>query len=309
MFTTAARCLLALQVMTVSSLAGEQNMSQRIDEVSAGYLGRPYLLGPLGEGVIGEVSGRPLEDEKHFDCTTYVETVLARTYARNDRDFSCVLKNVRYQGGEVSFLNRRHLPDSEWLPHQIELGILRDVTAQIGGGEVARVVEATVNRGEWLKGLGPADIKRNVPESEKAEVTAQLHRLAAEYSPVAVRLSYLPIAALSRADILAQLPSGAVFNVVRRSPRWIVRGKPVRIQALISHQGFLIRKGDQIFVRSATPLKNPRHASDTGARVRDIRLDDYLTYLRSIKDPKSGEENVLGLNIEVPQARPAGLCP
>ena len=312
MLTNAARCLIILKVLTLSSvagIAGESDVTRRVGDVSATYLKRPYVLGPLGEGAEGDVSTKPLADETRFDCTTYVETVLARTLARSPEDFACILRNIRYQDGQVDFLDRLHLPDSEWLPHQQQLGILRDVTAAAEFKTYARVVEATVNRADWLKRLGPADVKKNVTPAEKVELAAALHRRADDYTPQRVRLDYLPLEALQQAELTKLLPSGAVFNVVRRSPRWIVRGRVVRVEALISHQGFLIRKGDQVYVRSATMLKDPRNAADVGGRVRDIRLDDYVTYLSSIKDPKSGEGNILGLNILLPQARPPGLCP
>ena len=78
--------ILSLQAMadnTINQLYHSQiikpkaNLAQRIDAISAQFLGKPYLLGALGEGEQGYYDSSPLYRTDAFDCETYVDTVLA----------------------------------------------------------------------------------------------------------------------------------------------------------------------------------------------------------------------------------------
>jgi hypothetical protein len=265
-----------------------------VARLSAEYLGRPYSLGPLGEGPQGTISTRPLWDDQRFDCTTYVETVLARLYATDAADRACVMRQIRYRDGRVEFLERRHLADADWMPHQRAIGVLEDVTTRVGGAGLAREIRTTVNRADWIKSLDTNVVKRDVTAADKAALLEDLRARAAGAGPIEVRVPYLPLAELARAEVQAHLPSGAVFNIVRRSPTWIVAGQPRRMETVISHQGFLIRKNGRVYARSASPRK--------GGKVGDVLLSEYLGFL-------AGVPEVVGLNVMVPRARPADLCP
>ena len=71
------------------------------------YLGTQYIRDPLGEQKLPDTD--PLVRFDAFDCTTFVETVLA------DGDVE-KLNKIRYKDGEVDFLNRNHFIEYNPIP-------------------------------------------------------------------------------------------------------------------------------------------------------------------------------------------------
>src|SRR5690606_32543867 len=53
------------------------SLPERVDKLSSIFLGSDYVGDPLGEGESGVYDRDPLYRFDAFDCTTYVETVLA----------------------------------------------------------------------------------------------------------------------------------------------------------------------------------------------------------------------------------------
>ncbi|MDR1759769.1 MAG: D-alanyl-D-alanine carboxypeptidase/D-alanyl-D-alanine-endopeptidase [Fibrobacter sp.] len=84
----------------------------RTAHFSKEFLGRPYLLGPLGEGEFG---GKPLVYTDSFDCVTYMEHVLAMAYAVHEDSLFNQLQQLRYTGGEIDYLTRKHYFVEDWM--------------------------------------------------------------------------------------------------------------------------------------------------------------------------------------------------
>ena len=70
------------------------------------YMGAKYMRDPLGEERAPDTD--PLIRTDAFDCTTFVETVMAGGDVNN-------LNQIRYKDGEIDFLNRNHFIESDWL--------------------------------------------------------------------------------------------------------------------------------------------------------------------------------------------------
>lgn len=91
----------------------------------------PYTLDPPGPE-------RVVINLREFDCVTYVESVLAmaRLIRDGDDDFDSFVNEVarlRYRDGELDgYLSRLHY-FSEWISDNERLGLLRDITADLGG--------------------------------------------------------------------------------------------------------------------------------------------------------------------------------
>ena len=75
------------------------------------FLGAPYANSPLGEEIAPDTD--PLIRFDAFDCTTFVETVLANGDIRK-------LNRIRYQNGNVGFLNRNHFIETDWLHNNLD---------------------------------------------------------------------------------------------------------------------------------------------------------------------------------------------
>ena len=295
------------------SQSPESDPLAKLAVVSEKYVGVPYKTGPLGEGKESKINNLPLWREDLFDCTTYLETVMAQTYAKNPEDMECLIKRIRYKDGQVSYRHRLHLPDSDWKVEQERNGILKDVTDDIVGGKTLTIIGAS-DRGAWLKGQSKGIVQADATDAEKLKIVADLKKPRrywkdlAEYRKKEVQLKVAPVdALLTDQSLLDKIPSGTIFNVVRRSNDWVIRGKVHKVPTMISHQGILIRKNGELFVRHASIIKP---TGDTGpSRVIEMPLKEYLLDARkNLVDPGTGQQNVMGLNLMALQPRPKELC-
>lgn len=122
-----------------------------ISRVSSAFLGTPYqadtLIGGPGtpEALVVNFSG--------VDCFTLADYVEALSRSHDQKSFLHNLAEVRYIGGNVDYLSRRHF-FSDWFatsPHNA-----RDVTPDISPDYA--VVDKQLNRkpdgGEYIPGLG-----------------------------------------------------------------------------------------------------------------------------------------------------------
>ena len=100
-------------------------VAARVEQVSCGFLGCPYRINPLkGSAETPEVF---VASTGAFDCVTYVETVLARAFGRNSRDFREYLRRLRYRAGQVSWISRNHYMIN-WIRNNTREGFVRPVS-------------------------------------------------------------------------------------------------------------------------------------------------------------------------------------
>jgi cell wall-associated NlpC family hydrolase len=98
------------------------------------YLGRPYIIGPL-DGFGREVLVARLDS---FDCFTYVEALLAmaRGIQAGDTSFEGYLQRTeeqRYREGRMEdYCSRLHY-FTDWIHTNDGRGIVREITAEVGG--------------------------------------------------------------------------------------------------------------------------------------------------------------------------------
>jgi len=234
----------------------DSSLEFRLEAVSRELLGRPYRFSPLGEERAPDTD--PLMRLDAFDCTTYVETVLALALVREPARQQEMLTRIRYEGGRIAFDSRRHLPVFQWLRGLRELGLLRDITKEIGGKDT-RSVHAEISPAIWRSRSWR--ILKDLPET--AVPSAE------------VDLPYLPLDTVALR--LRGLQESALLSVVHERhegiPLWI------------SHQALLIPgPGDELRVRHAR--------SDGEGVVVEENVERFLNRLRRAK-----YWPVLGVNV------------
>ena len=126
------------------------------------YLGAKYIRDPLGEEKAPDKD--PLIRTDAFDCTTFVETVMAGGDVSN-------LNQIRYKDGEIDFMNRNHFIETDWLKNNSNR--VENVSAQYGKTATRRL---TIDKAKWLK---------------------KVHKIDAEIAPEFVTLEYVPYKNLS----------------------------------------------------------------------------------------------------------------
>jgi len=208
-----------------------------LERVTRPFVGAPYLLSALGEGVPPDPDPRFRADS--FDCTTFVETALAFARCSDFERAVSLLDRIRY-AGEPSFAARRHLIVAQWLPGLQAAGFLEDITETLEG---ATAIELDLDEKRWAR----RRIARGLilPEDKVPKGV--------------FRVPLIPIEVL--AGHAERVPPGTLLNVVRIDVPW----SPV----LITHLGLvLLPRGETIRI--------VRHASPVAKRVVDEPLEAML---------------------------------
>jgi hypothetical protein len=255
-------------------------IDERIALISALFLGKPYELGPLGEGRDARFDQHPLYRTDKFDCLTYVETVLALAYGNDLADFQRHIRALRYADAQPSFITRNHFMSVDWIPNNTEKGYIHDITERFvdeQGQPLAVTAVATIDKPSWYRHFttDTLTLETPLPAEQKQALLKELQALASQTQIQESRLPYLPLTGLfdaqgePRQAIFDQIPNGAIINIVR--PNWDLADR-IGTHLNVSHTGFAIRSGDTLFYREAS----------TTGEVIDIPLTDYLkNYLTS----------------------------
>ena len=247
--------------------AHETGTINRLDTFSGKFIGFPYgKNGPLGEGPEGLIDQDPLYRFDTFDCTTYVETVVALALTKDSQvnDFEKLIDQIRYKDGIVGYLSRNHFTDLQWIPFNIDNGMMVDITKEIYPRGI-KTAEALINYPNWIRSITVEQLvlPHFTLEDKKARLI-ELHNEAPNYSPEIASLPYIAISdIIKNPKILSPIPHGAIVNFVR--PNWDLTREAGTHQN-ISHQGFLFRNGKNLYLR---------HASTAG-RVENVLFLDYL---------------------------------
>jgi len=106
-------------------------------EIGGDYLGAKYVSDPLGEAHAPDTD--PLIRFDAFDCTTFVETSLAKGDVNR-------LNEIRYQGEKTDFIHRNHFIETDWLKNNSNL--VRNVSAHYAPTAVRTV---TIDKKNWFK--------------------------------------------------------------------------------------------------------------------------------------------------------------
>ncbi|MBC7661642.1 MAG: DUF1460 domain-containing protein [Chitinophagaceae bacterium] len=256
--------LFALTLLTMFSMLAHAKPSavlpigQSIEKVSESFLGVPYHNDALGEGA-GTYDSDPLARTDLFDCTTFVETVWALSFTKDDTDWKSNLQKIRYDHGEISYVKRLHFISVDWMPYHLQRGAVTDLTRLIGGDLVES--QTLIDKKAWYEKMHP----------EQVWLFNQFHP---QLKPQVAKIEYVKFETLLEEPaaanrLKAELEKGPlIVNFVR--PNWdTVRYIGTKID--ISHQGFVLLKGGDVVLR---------HASAANGRVKD---DDFMSYIKAYK--------------------------
>ena len=236
---------------------GSTALHDRIEYHSRMLLGQPYGHSPLGEG--SGYDSDPLIRFDLFDCTTYVETVLALSISDIhgvNRAPVEILNSIRYKfaNSEIAFVNRAHFTSADWIPNLVAKKMIEDITVELF--EELSVNEVTdIDRQGWFQ------------HSHQMQV------------PSAKQIVLLPVVELKEFTKNSRLwdliPSGALINFVGHSDT--IKEK-TGTEMDVAHQGIAIRRVGQLFLRHA---KSPSRGV-VEEHITDAFKNPYLIHAKSI---------------------------
>lgn len=266
------------------------DLPNRIDIISAQFIGKPYLRGALGEGTQGYYDNHPLYRVDAFDCETYVDTVLALAFANNLSSFNQYIRSIRYKNGHVSFIHRNHFTCLDWNQNNQKQKLIKDITLSFvtkQGKPVAQTATALINKPAWYQHFSTDIIHTDTTsKTELAKRLIRLKRAGNQLPKTYSKTPYIPLTALfnqhgqANLYLFDQIPNGAIIEIVR--PNWDIE-QQIGTRLNISHLGFAIRKKGRLLFRAATSSNN---------QVMDVSLIDYLREAQ--KSP-----TIKGINVEI----------
>lgn len=169
-------------------------LSARIESVSQSFLGAPYSDFPLGEGPGDRFDAGPTYRFDTFDCTTFVETVLALATAKTAAEFEPRLRGIRYHKGQKSFVHRNHFPCVDWIPHNTQSGLLTDITEKVGAPWGTEFATAPVDKKGWLAKLPTSIIHvEGLTEPQQLQRLAELRAQGQSWKVQHPSVPYIPL--------------------------------------------------------------------------------------------------------------------
>ena len=119
----------------------ENDFGTTLVAVGKTFKGIPYVAKTLEIGKTETL----VVNLKELDCTTFVENVLAFSLllreGKMDFDsFTSALEKIRYDDGKLNGYGSRLHYFSEWIANNEEKGILKEITAEIGGIEIKKEI-------------------------------------------------------------------------------------------------------------------------------------------------------------------------
>ena len=247
------------------------SFAQRVEAVSELFLGVPYKLGSLGEGPDGEFDRDPLIRFDAFDCTTFVETVMALSLDSDLDSAVRTLQKIRYKDGQIGYATRNHFIELDWVPNNVRAGYLHDITSDVAGRNAVKV-HKTVSKRKWYLRKSLASLEGGFSENEKRGLVLKLKHLGTRFPNKRATLTVLPLKELPLA--LAKIPSGTIANLVHVDQRYR--------DTIVSHQVILIKKSDGWYMRHAA----------SGKTVEDDPIEILARY-------KDARWRLIGLNLDV----------
>ncbi len=217
-------------------------ISDRLDRISEQFLGKPYMASPLGEGPGNPPDEDPLIRFDAFDCTTFIEEVMALALSEDFTQALTVLRRIRYFDGKIGYKWRKHFTEAQWIPNNQKIGFLKDITLKIAPQKtiwVKKHLDATT----WNMRHHP----EKWPELKDEDIPSGTFSI-----PV------VPIK-----DVLSirkKIPNGTIMNIIRED----LHTYPTRV----THQGLVIQKSGKTYFRHA--------GRAVFARVVDEPLEHFI---------------------------------
>lgn len=236
-----------------------------------------YLAGPLAEGTYCDYNCKPLYRFDAFDCTTFVEMMLAlaTTDAAGDanyikKSFDNQVKEIRYQRPDhLSYLTRNHFPEVDWVPHNTRVGgLLTDVTGGLGVDPV-ETPPALIDKKNWyahrtLNDICVWDSTCSAPADVQQQKLATLQKAGQTMQNETVTVLYLPTDALLKGGeaTMRRIPNGAIVQFIR--PNWDAGSTHMHV----AHQGIVVQDAAGTWLH---------HASSAHEAMQRVKLAEYLS--------------------------------
>lgn len=246
-------------------------IEKKIKNISRFFKGKRYRRFCLGEGKTGKLDKKPLYRFDTFDCTTYIETVLAIANSNSYQDFIRNIKQIRYKNNKISFYNRKHFPGLEWLPDNSEKGYIKNSTLSLKNIPISEG-SISVDKKSWFKRLS----NRRLGIKRRQYTKSRLSLIQNYYENSKIETLEIKFIDFDKIfgdeelekHLISNLPNASIINILKDD--YQLTGKEITPVKIV-HQGFFIKKKGRGYFRHAS--------SKPWQKIVDIPIRKYLRKL------------------------------
>ena len=224
------------------------SMGNRIIAVGTSFLGTPYVEKTLE---VGEKETLVI-NLKGFDCTTFVENVLAFATTLNTdeklfTEFTKNLETIRYRNGDLDGYPSRLHYFTDWIRDNEKIGLVKDITPDLDGRTLEKPINFMGTHRELYPFLKDDENFKRIQETE-----AELAK-----------------------EVLCYLPQNEIQNQEHQIQPGDIIALATSIKGLdVTHTGFAIKQPNGRI--------HLLHASSSGeVKITKEPLADYLKNIKS----------------------------
>lgn len=131
-----------------------RSLDQLVLEIGEFFLGTPYVNGTLE----AEKAEHLIVNLREFDCVTFIENIVALVWflksgEKSFKMFLSFLQKIRYRKGRLQGYGSRLHYFSDWIRDNQKKGMVRDVTAEIGGRPFKKIINVMTTHPELYPAL------------------------------------------------------------------------------------------------------------------------------------------------------------
>ena len=229
--------------------------TERLDTLPIGAimvrLGESFLGTKYTPGTLEVVPEQLVINLEELDCVTYVENVLAlaRIVRSGDTTWTAYvneLERIRYRGGELDGYRSRLHYFSEWISDNERLGLVRNVTRDLGGTQLGEPINFMSTHADAYRQLADSATMQEIRKTE-ARLTGETRW-------------WIPEAQLSR--VMPRIQNGDII------------GATSSIDGLdIAHTGIAVLRDGGVYLMHAPLVGSNVELSETTLDQRIMRID------------------------------------
>lgn len=255
----------------------KEDSNSHLHSLARYFNNRPYLFsGAQGEGQACDsthlahcphLQQDPLVRTDGFNCTTYVQTLLALYYAHTLPQFFQRIRQINYHHFStyhpvVDFFHRNHFVSKDLNPTLHELKLTHDASSQLAKITPLTTITTTIEPTHWLQSLlqRPHPFLRVYRRADAQLLQQQLNTDAipppSTFKTTPVSIQAIPLSAFFQAHtttpyshpntaLLNAIPTPAIAEIVRNDRHWTVHQRLIRdvlhTGIAVSHLGLLYR--------------------------------------------------------------------
>jgi hypothetical protein len=137
-------------------------------EIGKFFLGTPYVTGTLET----KRAEHLVVNLREYDCVTFIENVVAllwhvKSRGKSFETFRRLLRKIRYRQGRLQGYSSRLHYFSDWIHDNQKKGVVRDVTAKIGGRPLRKAITFMTTHPDFYPSLKNTAKLRRMKSIEK----------------------------------------------------------------------------------------------------------------------------------------------